>query len=89
MASKHVRCLVAVFEKPTRANLVWAEVEQMLRFFGAEIEERAGSAIAIELNGEVAVFHRPHPQKEAKRYAIRALCDFLTLAGLTPKPEEG
>jgi hypothetical protein len=89
MASKHARCLVAVFEKPTRANLVWAEVEQMLRFFGAQIEERAGSAIGVGLNGHVAVFHRPHPQKEAKRYAIRALCDFLTTAGVTPKPEEG
>lgn len=84
MATKHVRCLVAVFERPTRANLVWAEVEQMLRYFGARIEEKAGSAIGIELNGQVAVFHRPHPQKEAKRYAIRALCDFLTTAGLAP-----
>lgn len=88
MASKHVRCLAAVFEEPARANLVWAEVERMLVYFGAHIEERAGSAVAIEIGNYAAVFHRPHPQKEAKRYAVRALRDFLITAGVTPSIEE-
>ena len=88
MASRHQRCLAAVFEEPTRANIVWADVERMLVHYGAEIQERAGSAVAIELGQYVAVFHRPHPQKEAKRYAIRNLRDFLTTAGLTPPGEE-
>jgi hypothetical protein len=84
MTSRHARCLAAVFEEPTRANIVWADVERMLVHYGAHIEERAGSAVAIELGQYVAVFHRPHPQKEAKRYAIRNLRDFLTTAGLNP-----
>ena len=88
VASRHQRCLAAVFEEPTRANIVWADVERMLVHYGAEIQERAGSAVAVELGQYVAVFHRPHPQKEAKRYAIRNLRDFLTTAGLTPSSEE-
>lgn len=42
----------------------------------------------VELNGCVSVCHRPHPQKEAKRYAIRALREFLTTAGLNPRMGE-
>ena len=88
MASRHYRCLAEVFEEPTRANIVWTDVERMLTYFGACIEERAGSAVAVKLNDCVAVFHRPHPQKEAKRYAIRGLRDFLMTAGLIPDSEE-
>jgi hypothetical protein len=88
MASRHLRCLADVFEEPTRANIVWDDVERMLTYFGAHIEERAGSAVAVKLNDCVAVFHRPHPQKEAKRHAIRSLRDFLTAAGVVPDSEE-
>lgn len=56
----------------------------MLIHYGADIEERHGSAVAIELNGKLLIAHRPHPQKEAKRYAIRELRDFLAVVGLVP-----
>lgn len=84
MSSRHRRTLEEVFENPVRANIVWKNVEAMLEFYGATISERRGSVIAVELNQRVATFHRPHPQKEAKKYVIRDLRDFLMLAGLTP-----
>jgi hypothetical protein len=39
---------------------------------------------AICLGLRVAVFHRPHPRKEAKKSTIRDVREFLTTAGLTP-----
>ncbi|CAN5264827.1 type II toxin-antitoxin system HicA family toxin [soil metagenome] len=85
MGSRHWRTIDSIFEDPVRANIIWREVEQMLEHFGATISERSGSAIAIELNERTAFFHRPHPQKEAKRYQIRALREFLILTGMTPR----
>ncbi len=60
--NRHQRTLEAIYEK--RANIPWLEIESMLLNFGAEISEGRGSRVRIALNGELAVFHRPHPQKE-------------------------
>jgi hypothetical protein len=36
------------------------------------------------LNGRVAVLHRPHPQKETDKGAVRSVRRFLSEAGITP-----
>ena len=56
----------------------------MLKSFGAEITEGAGSRVRIALNGVRAVFHRPHPQKETDRGAVNSIQRFLVEAGVTP-----
>lgn len=76
-----------VFEEPARANIAWSDIEAMLVHYGAHREERAGSRVAIEIGERRAVFHRPHPQKEASRPLVRAVRDFCAQAGLTPKEE--
>ena len=85
MGSRHERTLRQVFEEPTPANLLWSDIEKMFRYFDGHLEERAGSRVAVELNGRFSVFHRPHPQKEAKRHLVRAVRDFCIEAGLTPE----
>jgi hypothetical protein len=40
--------------------------------------------VRFELNGIVGTFHRPHPEKEAKRYQVRDAREFLIKAGVTP-----
>jgi hypothetical protein len=84
MSTRHRRTLEAVFRDPVSATIVWNDVEKMLVHYGATIEEREGSAIAVVLGGHPAVFHRPHPAKEAQRYLIRNVRDLLTQAGLKP-----
>jgi hypothetical protein len=64
------------------SNIRWSEVEAMLRHFGAHVEERAGSRIAVAVNGRIAVFHRPHPRKEASRALLRDVRDFCLEAEL-------
>lgn len=84
MKKKHRRTLEAVFDDPVRANIAWRDIEDMLEAAGAELSEGEGSRVRIVLNGVRAVFHRPHPQKETDKGAVRSMRRFLTEAGVTP-----
>lgn len=84
MGPKHRRTLQAIFADPVRANIVWMDIEKMLKAAGAEITEGSGSRVRIALNGVRAVFHRPHPEKETDKGAVKSMRRFLTEAGVTP-----
>lgn len=84
MGPKHRRTLEAVFEDPVRSNIAWRDIEAMLEALGAEITEGSGSRVRIALNGVRAVFHRPHPQKETDKGAVKSMRRFLTEVGVTP-----
>ena len=84
MKSKHRKTLQAIFEQPVRANILWADVESLLRAYGAEISEGRGSRVRIVLNNVRAVFHRPHPQKEMNKGAVVSMRRFLSEAGVEP-----
>ncbi len=51
---------------------------------GAQKDEGSGSAVTFFLNGQRADFHRPHPQKEALNYRVKAVREFLESAGIKP-----
>jgi hypothetical protein len=84
MNQKHRRTLEAVFEDPVRSNIPWRDIEKMMEAAGADITEGAGSRVRVALNEVRAVFHRPHPQKETNKSAVRSVRRFLTEAGVTP-----
>lgn len=84
MGKKHRRTLASIFEDPVRANIAWRDIEAMLDAAGAEITEGEGSRVRIALNGVRAVFHRPHPEKETDKGAIRSLRRFLKEAEVNP-----
>ncbi len=84
MKAAHQRTLTAIFASPTPANLAWREIEALFVAVGAQVIEGRGSRVRFALNGVVATFHRPHPQKEAKPYQVRDARDFLTQAGIKP-----
>ena len=77
MNRKHEKTLESVFDDPIRSNIPWRDVEAMLIAAGAEITEGRGSRVRVALNGVRAVFHRPHPRKEADKGAIVAMRRFL------------
>jgi hypothetical protein len=82
MNNKHQKTLNTVFHDPILASISWREIENMLCALGATVEEAEGSRVGIELNGVVAVFHRPHPRKETDRGAVKSLRRFLIEAGI-------
>jgi ABC-type sugar transport system ATPase subunit len=84
MSKRHHRTLAAIFAEPVRANVAWSDIEAMLEACGAEISGGEGSRVRIALNGVRAVFHRPHPEKETDKEALRSMRRFLTEAGVTP-----
>ena len=74
-----------MFRRPTQAGIRWNDIESLLVACGAHVEERAGSRVGIELNGVLAVFHRPHPRKDADKGTVASMRRFLMQAGITPE----
>ncbi|NGX34537.1 MAG: hypothetical protein K1060chlam1_00890 [Candidatus Anoxychlamydiales bacterium] len=87
MNKKHQRTLKNIFKDPVQSNVIWKDIETLLRILGAEISEGSGSRIRIALNGVRAVFHRPHPRKETDKGALRSMRTFLKNAGVEEDDE--
>jgi len=84
MQSKPRKTLESIFADPVRANVPWAEVEALFLSIGGDVSEGRGSRVRVSLNGVDAVFHRPHPQKETDKGALKSVRRFLKEAGVTP-----
>jgi hypothetical protein len=84
MNSRQRKTLESVFARPQRADIAWLDMESLFRSLGATIEPGSGSRIHVELNGEDASFHRPHPQKETDKGAVASVRRFLENAGVKP-----
>ena len=82
MKSKHKKTYNDIYANPVKSNIAWNDIEAMLRSFGAKISEGNGSRVRIELNGERAVFHRPHPENTTDKGAVKAVRKFLENAGV-------
>ena len=84
LSRKHQATLEAVFATPVRASVAWWDIEALFVACGGEISEGEGSRVRVALNGVRAVFHRPHPQKETDKGAVRSVRRFLSEAGIKP-----
>ena len=84
MNSKQRKMLEVVFSVPVNGNLEWARIEALLVAVGCRVIEGAGSSVTFEKDGLRAYFHRPHPQKEALKYRVRAVREYLEKLGVTP-----
>ena len=84
MNRKQQKTLEAIFEEPVRANIAWTDIEALFLVLGAEVSEGSGSRVRVALHGVRAVFHRPHPQKETDKGAVKSVRRFLQEAGVTP-----
>jgi hypothetical protein len=83
LKGKHLKTLKAVFKIPIQSNINWDDIEGMLKALGAEISEGNGSRVRVYLNGVRAVFHRPHPEKETDKGAVKSVQRFLAETGVT------
>lgn len=84
MNSKQRKTLAAIFKDPASGTIEWAAIESLLAAVGCRTIEGSGSRVRFEKDGEVETFHRPHPDKEAKRYQVRAARAYLIRLGVEP-----
>jgi hypothetical protein len=84
MKAKHRRTLEAIFATPTRAGIAFSDVEALVTAIGGEVREGEGSRIVFELKGTRRYLHRPHPGKEAKKYQVEELREWLRYLEVIP-----
>ena len=84
LSTKHRKTLRAVYDDPVRSNVPWADVEKLFAALGAEVTEGSGSRVRVALGDVRAVFHRPHPQRETDKGALKSVRRFLREAGHKP-----
>ncbi|OOS00904.1 hexulose-6-phosphate synthase [Haemophilus paracuniculus] len=84
MRKKQLNTLKAIFDKPTRANIKWKEIELLIESLGGQVLQGEGSRVRFLLNGSVARFHRPHPSPDTDKGAVVSLREWLISIGVTP-----
>jgi hypothetical protein len=84
MNSKQRKTLAAVFSDPVSGTIEWSAIEGLLIAVGCRVIEGSGSRVRFECRGLIASFHRPHPEKEAKRYQVRQAREYLIKLKVKP-----
>lgn len=83
--AKQRKTLHAIFQQPTRSDVNWNDIIGLFKALGAYVDEaRAGSRVAINLDGQVAYFHAPHPAKVTDKGAVNSVKRFLITVGVQP-----
>jgi len=81
---KQRQTLQRIFEKPTRSDILWNDIESLFVGLSAEVAEGKGSRVRVALNDVRAVFHRPHPQRVTNKASVRSVQRFMIESGVTP-----
>ena len=84
MHSRQRKTLLAIFERPTRADIRWTDIEALFLALGGLVQEGTGSRVRVLIGDVRATFHRPHPQPTAKKSAVEYVRRFLETAGIRP-----
>lgn len=82
MNSKCKKTYHRIYQDPVQSNIEWSDIESLFNSLGARISEGSGSRVRVELNGERAVFHRPHPESTTDKGAVKSVRRFLENAGV-------
>ena len=82
MNKKQRKTYDAIFAIPVRRNIVWDDVVSLVYALGGTVIQGDGSRVRFSLNDISLNIHSPHPQKELKRYQVKAIRAFLIKANV-------
>ena len=82
MNSKQKKTYNSIFANPIHRDIVWNDVVSLIKALGGVVKEGNGSRVRFDLNDLSLNIHSPHPQKELKKYQVKAVRDFLINAGV-------
>jgi hypothetical protein len=80
----HRKTLERVLADPINGNIEWVRIESMLKAAGCRVVEGTGSSVTFEFDGRKMTLHRPHPGKEALRYRVAVVREFIQKVGIQP-----
>jgi predicted RNA binding protein YcfA (HicA-like mRNA interferase family) len=83
MNNKHRKTLKAIFRDPVSTDIPWSDVIKLFEALGANITQGKGSRVRVQLDGQRAVFHEPHPERVTDKGAVKSVRDFLINADIT------
>jgi len=75
--SKNSRTHKAVFEEPTRSDILWKDACSLVKALGGMVSKGKGSRRRFFLNGVVASMHEPHPESVLSEGAVESFRTFL------------
>jgi hypothetical protein len=84
MNAKQRKTLAAIYADPVSGKIEWIAIENLLVAVGCQVKEGSGSRVKFTKDGVIASFHRPHPDKEAKKYQVKDAREYLTKLGVRP-----
>ena len=82
--SKQRKTLKKIFTLPTPNDILWTDIESLLKHIGCVIEYNKGSRMTFKKDKEMIFIHRPHPQKQTPPETIKEIKNFLEDTGVTP-----
>jgi HicA toxin of bacterial toxin-antitoxin, len=82
MNKKQRNTYSALFAEPIRRNILWNDVVSLILALDGQVLQGDGSGVRFDLNDVSLNIHSPHPQKELKRYQVKAVREFLINAGV-------
>jgi hypothetical protein len=80
--ARHRKVLDDLFATPTPGGIIFSEIEHLVVALGGEVREGEGSRVVFELRGSRQYLHRPHPGKEARRYQVEGIREWLSELGV-------
>ena len=80
MNKKQRKTYDAIFASPIQRNIVWNDVVSLIKSLGGTVIQGDGSRVRFDLKGVSLNIHSPHPQKELKKYQVKAVREFLIKA---------
>ena len=80
----HRKTLKSLLSNPVNGNIEWVRIESMLNAAGCRVVEGAGSCVTFEFGGRKMTLHRPHHGKEALRYRVSAVREFIERMRVKP-----
>ncbi|MEB3360124.1 MAG: type II toxin-antitoxin system HicA family toxin [Synechococcales bacterium] len=83
--SKLRKTLGRIFQVPVPSDLPWRDIVVLFEGLGADVSQGRGSRVRVFLNGEVATFHEPHPERVAPKGQVKAVKEFLKRSGIAPE----
>ena len=84
LSAKHRHTLAAIFERPTRNDILWRDIERLFEALGGSVTQGSGSRRRIRLGVRRAVFHEPHPERVTDKGAVVHVRGFLDSIGIRP-----